>query len=141
MPCSGTDDLKKSFCKNIHFGSEVVWCGMNQMIIYFSKAFIPPSIRSSIHPFLLIILGKLGFATFNSVPQPSRDDLCLLSDSYSMKSSVSTRWVGRPAWRRAPLSSPPWTPAGTSYRSQTDRTRCTVHCVQNCKSYTVRKIY
>ena len=33
------------------------WFGVDQMIIRFSKAFIPPSIRSSIQPFLQIVLG------------------------------------------------------------------------------------
>ena len=32
-----------------------VWCDMNQLIIYLLKAFIPPSSRYSIHPFLQII--------------------------------------------------------------------------------------
>ena len=44
------DDLKKSFWKNIHFGRVVVWCGVNQMIV-FSEASILQSIRSSILPF------------------------------------------------------------------------------------------
>ena len=34
-PFNSKDDLKKSFWKNIHFGSVVVWCGVNQMIIFF----------------------------------------------------------------------------------------------------------
>ena len=54
--CTSKDELKKSFQKNIHFGRVVVWCDENQMIIHFSEASIVPSIRSSIHPLLQIIL-------------------------------------------------------------------------------------
>ena len=46
------DDLKKHFSQNIHFGRVVVWCGVNWMIIHFFKAFIQPSSRYSINPFL-----------------------------------------------------------------------------------------
>ena len=53
---SNKDDLKKSVWKNIHFGTVLVWCGLNQMIIHFSEASILPSVSSSIHPFLQIIL-------------------------------------------------------------------------------------
>ena len=52
----GKDDWQKSFWKNTHFGRVVVWCGVNQMIIHLSEASILPSVRSSIHPFLQIIL-------------------------------------------------------------------------------------
>ena len=33
-----------------------VWCGVNWMIIHFFEASIPSSVRSSVHPFLQIIL-------------------------------------------------------------------------------------
>ena len=52
----GKDDWQKSFWKNTHFGRVVVWFGVNQMIIHLSEASILPSVRSSIHPFLQIIL-------------------------------------------------------------------------------------
>ena len=45
---------RKVFLKNIHFGRMVV--GVIQMIIHFSKTSIPPSVHSSIYPFLQIIL-------------------------------------------------------------------------------------
>ena len=56
QPFSSKDDLTKSIWKNTHFGRVVVWCGVNQMIIHLSEASILPSVRSSIHPFLQIIL-------------------------------------------------------------------------------------
>ena len=43
-----------------NFGRVEVWCGVNQMIIPFSKASIPTSIHSSIHPVLQIILSLNG---------------------------------------------------------------------------------
>ena len=57
---SSKNDLKKSFWKNIHFGRmgvccTYIYCSVNWMIIHFSKASIPPSVRSSMHPFLQII--------------------------------------------------------------------------------------
>ena len=55
-PFSCKDDLKKNFGKYIHFERAVVWCDVNLMIIHLSEAFIPPSVSSSIHPFLQIIL-------------------------------------------------------------------------------------
>ena len=48
--------LKKRFWQNIQFVRVGVWCGANQMIIYFSEASILPSILSSINPFLQIFL-------------------------------------------------------------------------------------
>ena len=54
-PFSSNEDLKKGFWKNIHFGTEVVWCGVNWKLIHFSKAPIPPSVDFSIL-FLQIIL-------------------------------------------------------------------------------------
>ena len=56
LPFSSKDDLKKCFWKNIHLGRVVVWCGVNQMIIHFSEASILPRVRSSINPFLKIVL-------------------------------------------------------------------------------------
>ena len=47
----------KRCLNNIHFGREIVWCGENWKIIHFSNAFISPSVNSSIHLFLEIILG------------------------------------------------------------------------------------
>ena len=34
----------------------IIWCSVNRMFIHFSEASIPPSVRSSIHSFLQIIL-------------------------------------------------------------------------------------
>ena len=52
----GRFEVKFLSKKPIHFGRVVVWCGVNQMIIHFSEASILPSVFSSIHPFLQIIL-------------------------------------------------------------------------------------
>ena len=51
----GKDDLKKCLQKDIHVWRVVIWRGVNRMIIHFSKSSNPPSIRSSILPFLYII--------------------------------------------------------------------------------------
>ena len=48
QPISDTDDLKKSYGKNIPFGRVVVWCGVNGKIIHFAKASI---FHSAKHPF------------------------------------------------------------------------------------------
>ena len=50
------EDRRDGFWKNIHFGRVVVWCGLNWKILNFSEASIPPSVCSSVHPFLQIIL-------------------------------------------------------------------------------------
>ena len=58
----------------------VVWCVVDQLIIHFSEASIPLSIRSSIHPFLKIILAlylQNGMELNQFRPQTSSDDLCL----------------------------------------------------------------
>ena len=68
-PFRGKDDLKKSFWKNIHFGCMMFGVVCMNWIIFFYKAFILPSISSSIYPFLQIILGVMGCASFSSVPQ------------------------------------------------------------------------
>ena len=70
--------MKKGFCKNIHFERGLEWSGVNRMIIHFSKASIPPSIRSSIHPFLKIILALNNQSSIQFRPPTSSDDLCLL---------------------------------------------------------------
>ena len=80
-PFSCKDDLKKNFGKYIHFERAVVWCDVNLMIIHFSEAFIPPSVSSSIHPFLQIILVLnllLGMELNQFRPSTSSDDLRLL---------------------------------------------------------------
>ena len=52
----------------------VDWCGVNQMLIHFSKESIRPSIQSSIHPFLPIILALNGFVRhgIESIPSSSQ---------------------------------------------------------------------
>ena len=75
------NDLKKSFRKNIHFWRVVVWCGVSQKIINFSKASILPSVLSGILPFRQIILGlnlRCGMDLNEFHPPNSNDDLCLL---------------------------------------------------------------
>ena len=60
-------------------GGGLVW--YDPMSIHFSKASIPPSIRSSIHTFLQIILGlNLSYGMELNLFRPpiSSDDLCLL---------------------------------------------------------------
>ena len=46
------DVLNNYFWENIHFGSVMVWYGLNQMIIRFFKASILPSSLYLIHHFL-----------------------------------------------------------------------------------------
>ena len=70
--------LRKVFRKIIHFGRAVVWFGENQMIIHFSEAFILPSVRSSIYPFLQIILVLNLWCGMEFCPPNSSYDLCLL---------------------------------------------------------------
>ena len=41
--------MKKSFWKNIHFCTVVVWCAVNQMLMHFSEATIPPGVFSSMY--------------------------------------------------------------------------------------------
>ena len=49
----------------------MVWCGVTRLIIQFSKASIPPSVRSSTHPFLQIVLALNGE---ESLLPPGRDN-------------------------------------------------------------------
>ena len=58
-----------------YFGRVLVWCGVNRMIIDFSKASILPSISFSIHPDHVWLFRR---------PPTSSDDLLpsLLSDSF-----------------------------------------------------------
>ena len=90
------NDSKKSFWKNIHFGSVVDWCGVNWKIIHFgsvvdwcgvnwsihfSEASIPPSVYFSIHPFPQTILALTlwcGKKLTHFLPPNSSDDLCRL---------------------------------------------------------------
>ena len=65
LECS-KDDQRKTFWKNIYFG---------RLVIHFSEASIPPSVRSSIHPFLLIILVLFLLCGIELNQFPS---LCLL---------------------------------------------------------------
>ena len=79
QPFISKDDLKKSFWKNIHF--EGVVSSLNRMIINFYEASILPSVCSSIHPFLQIILMPnlqcgMEFNVFR--PPNSSNDICLL---------------------------------------------------------------
>ena len=68
-PFSSKDNLKKLFWKNIHFERRAVWCGVNRMIIHFSEASIPPSIRffyssfSSNHPSAISVVCPQPAAT------------------------------------------------------------------------------
>ena len=57
---SSKDDLNKSFWENIHFGRVVVWYSVNQIIIHFFKASIPPSTL-----FLFILFFKI-FSFFSN---------------------------------------------------------------------------
>ena len=59
----------------------VVWCGVNQKIVHFSEAFIPPSVHSFIHPFLqiILVLNMWWGMEFNQFRSPNiSDDICLL---------------------------------------------------------------
>ena len=100
--CSSKDDLKKGFCKNIRFVRVVIWCGVNQMIINFSEASIPPSVHSSFHRFLQIILVLILYSAsnwINSVPPTSNDDLCLLFCLILLlrcSSNVNFKWFFAP---------------------------------------------
>ena len=40
----------------IHLGRVLVWCGVNQLIIYFSEVSILPCVSASMHLFLQIVL-------------------------------------------------------------------------------------
>ena len=65
--------LRKVLLKKIHFGRVLVWCGVNWMIIHFSRASIPPSNRFYIYPFFQIILVQNSYSAAKnwiiSVPQ------------------------------------------------------------------------
>ena len=76
QPFNSKDDLKE----NILEEHSSVWCGVNKMVINFSEASILPIVRSSIHPFLPIILGLnlwYGKEWSKFRPPNSSDDLCL----------------------------------------------------------------
>ena len=70
--------LRKVLLKKIHFGRVLVWCGVNWMIIHFSRASIPPSGCYSIHPFLQIILVQNSQCDNDSVPQAAATTLLSL---------------------------------------------------------------